>query len=398
MKIQEKSHDLLEADFNHTLWKALTFCRMADTISHLCWWALPWAPHTGNTGTEVHRTMPGHCWWEPRVPAARWEEVTIMHRRNLLRVQLSETIWRNCLFLGRTHSCPGNIQCVLDCTHDLPATGRYDMPALSVSALPPARNPLVPALTHLVKKKVVPIGDLPYRRWQVPLLPTRADIQMTWSAVAGWTSVETSFPHYSQFPFASHRGFELFLSITAKRRLLADVSACYLFHNVSPYAWMVLFPFLTTKPVHPLIQLQPFLAGFLTDAQQPILFALRMMRIPAPWILELNFYTSYKGKGTVFFQQEYHDPLRCWALLLLQKPPFPSEERNAPQHVLSTSQDLTIKSFPEGHRVNQKQCQEFNRASWIHPLLTMSTKPCSVYTEIKQHWSCTIAWLHPICN
>lgn len=261
-----------------------------------------------------------------------------------------------------------------------------------------SQKPLSPCTHTSSKKKVVPVGDLPYRRWQVPLLLTRADIQMTWSVVAGWTSAETSFPHYSQFPFASHRGFELFLSITAKRRLLADVSACYLFHNASPYAWMVLFPFLTTKPVHLLIQLQPFLAGFLTDAQQPILFALRMMRIPAPWILELNFYTGYKGKGTVFFQREYCDRLRCWALILLQKPPFPSEERNAPQHVLSTSQDLTIKSFPEGHRVNQKQCQEFNTASWIHPLLTMNTKPCSVYTEIKQHWSCTIAWLRPICN
>lgn len=62
-------------------------------------------------------------------------------------------------------------------------------------------------------------------------------------------------------------------------------------------------------------------------------FALRMMRIPAPWILELNFYTSYKGKGTVFFQRAHRDPLRCWALILLQKPPFPSEERNAPQHL-----------------------------------------------------------------
>ena len=115
---------------------------------------------------EVHRTMSGQCWWELRVPAARWEEVTIMHRRRRLHFQLSKTIWRNCLFLGRIHSCPSNIQCALDCTHNLPATGRYlysVLPALSASASPPARKPLVPALTRLVKK-VVPLGDLPHRR------------------------------------------------------------------------------------------------------------------------------------------------------------------------------------------------------------------------------------------
>lgn len=66
---------------------------------------------------------------------------------------------------------------------------------------------------------------------------------------------------------------------------------------------MVLFPVLSVKPVHPLIQLQPFLDGFLTDPQQTILFALRMIRIPAPWILEFNFYASYKDKGTGFFNE-----------------------------------------------------------------------------------------------
>lgn len=126
---------------------------------------------------------------------------------------------------------------------------------------------------------------------------------MSWFRGCGWDSVETSFPYYSWFPFASHRGFELFLS---KRRLLVDVSACNLFHKVSPHAWVILFPFLSTKPVHPLIQLQPFIAGFLTDSQQTILFSLQMISVLAPWILELHFYASYKDKRTVFFSINTH--------------------------------------------------------------------------------------------
>lgn len=165
------------------------------------------------------------------------------------------------------------------------------------------------------------------------------------SAAVGWDSEETSFPYYSWFLFASHRGFELFLSIAPKHRLLVDVSACNLFHNVSPHAWVVLFPFLSTKPVHPLIQLQPFIAGFLADPQQTILSALQVIRELAPWILEPNFYASYKDKGTVFFQSTYSDPLRWRAFVLLQKAPFALEERNSPQCMLSTCKTPQLSHF-----------------------------------------------------
>lgn len=59
------------------------------------------------------------------------------------------------VFLGRIHSCPGNIQCALDCTHNLPVTGRYFysvLPALSASASPPARKPLVLPLMSREKR------------------------------------------------------------------------------------------------------------------------------------------------------------------------------------------------------------------------------------------------------
>ena len=111
----------LGADFNLTLCKYLTLCRMADTNSPLHWWTLPWAPHTGRTSMEVHGTVSGQCWWELHAPAARWEEVTLTHRSSLLHFQLTETIWTACLFLGRMHSCSGNIRCTLDRMHNLPS-------------------------------------------------------------------------------------------------------------------------------------------------------------------------------------------------------------------------------------------------------------------------------------
>lgn len=109
---------------------------------------------------EVHRTVSGQCWWELDVSAAWWEEEAIMHERSLLHFQLSETIWRNSLFLGRMHSCPGSTECVLDCAHSLPARGRYlssVLPVLSASASPPARKSLVPALISR-KKMCFPLG------------------------------------------------------------------------------------------------------------------------------------------------------------------------------------------------------------------------------------------------
>lgn len=222
-------------------------------------------------------------------------------------------------------------------------------PASAVNiCLTSSQNLLFPALTCLVKK-VVPLRDLPHQHSPVTDMShsTRPKLTIRWpgSEGVGWDSVETSFPYYSWFPFASHRGFELFLSIAPKHRLLADVSACNLFHSVSPHAWMVLFPFLSAKPVHPLIQLQPFIAGFLADPQQTILFALQMIRVLAPWILELSFYASYKDKRTVFFQSTHPDPLRWRALALLQKAPFALEERNAPQCVLSICETPQLSHF-----------------------------------------------------
>lgn len=184
---------------------------------------------------------------------------------------------------------------------------------------------LFPLLSCLVKK-AVPLGDLPHQHSPVTGMShsTQPKLTIRWpgSVDVGWDSVETSFLYYSWFPFASHRGFELFLSIAPKCRLLADVSACNLFHNVSPHAWVVLSPFLSTKPVHPLIQLQTFIADFPTDPQQTILFALQIIRVLALWILDLNFYARYEAKGTGFFQSTHPNPLRWRALVLLQKTPF----------------------------------------------------------------------------
>lgn len=110
-------------------------------------------------------------------------------------------------------------------------------PASAVTVcLAASQKPLSPCTHTSSEKGGSPQGPAAlarHRHGQVPRQPTRADVQMTWSAVVGWASVETSFPHYSQFPFASHRGFELFLPIAPKRRLLAVVSACSLFHDVS---------------------------------------------------------------------------------------------------------------------------------------------------------------------
>lgn len=136
--------------------------------------------------------------------------------------------------------------------HNLPATGRYLSSVLPVlSASPPARKPLVPALMSR-KKTYLPLGTC--LTGAAPLLAgsPQPELMLRW-AVVEWASVETSFLHCSQFPLASRRGFDLFLPTAPKHRLLADVSACNLFHDVSPYAWAVLFTFLSIKPVHPLI-------------------------------------------------------------------------------------------------------------------------------------------------
>lgn len=151
-------------------------------------------------------------------------------------------------------------------------------------------------------------------------------------------------------------GCELFLSIAPKRNYIQLHSIQF---NYSPFSWL------------------PH----------------RSPASPSNCFADDKAIRSAKSLNSIFMQvtktrKTYPGPVKSWALTLLQKTPITSEERNAPQHAVSTSQDPTITLFPKGHWVNQKRCQEFNTASWIHLLLAMSTKPCSVYTE---HWGCSVA-------
>lgn len=72
-------------------------------------------------------------------------------------------------------------------------------PASAISiCLTSSQKPLKSLYSRLGKKGGSPRGPASLARhhcWQVPLHPTQADVQMTWSAAVGWASVETSFPH-----------------------------------------------------------------------------------------------------------------------------------------------------------------------------------------------------------
>lgn len=87
----------LGADLSLPVWKTLTHCRMANTMS--------WVVAHDITSMGTHRTTSRQCWWELRVPAARWEGLTILGRRNLLHFQQNEAIWRN-YFWGEYLSVP----------------------------------------------------------------------------------------------------------------------------------------------------------------------------------------------------------------------------------------------------------------------------------------------------
>lgn len=156
---------------------------------------------------------------------------------------------------------------------------------LAASASPPARKPLVPVLTH------------PRNQAHIESPSTWLRLTFTWPGQWLWDWFK--WKHVSPItPSSPLPGFELFMSIAPKRRLLVDVSACNLFHNVSPYAWVVLFPFLSIKPIHSLIQLQTFLAGFLTDLHQALPTALQMIRISDPLNLRIQFSHKIQRQGS----------------------------------------------------------------------------------------------------